>query len=102
LISGFLVECSPLSQAMHTGNARQTLLAAGSILAIVISVLLMVSQSRQPKFNVALQEGLGQAIAEETARLLNNTGAVVLVTLNSPLSHSPGPADLHGQGKAVS
>jgi len=68
---------------MDAGKAKQTLLAVGSILAIAVSVSLIVSSSRKPNFNVELHEGLGQVIAEETARLLNKTGEVVLITVNS-------------------
>lgn len=39
------------------------------------------TQFNQPKFNVALHVGLGQTLAEETARALNSTGKVVLITL---------------------
>ena len=41
------------------------------------------TQFNQPKFNVALHLGLGQVMAEQTARAVHGTGKVVLVTLDA-------------------
>ena len=39
------------------------------------------TQFAAPKFNVALHRGIGRTLAQETAKLLNNTGKVVSVSI---------------------
>ncbi len=63
---------------------KNILIAACSIAVIAgCAWWIWRTQFNQPKFNVALHVGLGQALADETVRALNSTGKVVLVTLPS-------------------
>lgn len=59
---------------------KQTALAVGAILAIVGSLaFIYFTQFATPRVNVTPLESLGFAVAEETAKLLNGQGRVVVV-----------------------
>jgi hypothetical protein len=65
-------------------NTKQSLVAALCLLAIAGSAWwIFHNQFRTPKFNVVLHQAIGQIMAEETARLLNHTGEVVVVAIET-------------------
>jgi hypothetical protein len=65
-------------------KAKRILIALGCVAVIAAcAVWTWRTQFAAPKFNVALHVGLGQTMAEQTASALNNTGKIVIVTLDS-------------------
>ena len=64
-------------------KVKQLLLAI-LCLAVIATCVVWTwrTQFAAPKFNVALHVGLGQVMAEETARATHGTGKVVVVTLD--------------------
>ena len=69
--------------ALSDSKTKDILVAIGSILAIVASVLWIVRSQRSPKMNVSLHQAVGQVLAEETARLLERKGKVVIVSMET-------------------
>src|SRR5205809_2225283 len=67
---------------MTSSNRQQTVLIIGSILIIVAAAVWIVTYLTRPAFNQKLQVGIGQVMAEETARLVNAKGRIVVVTLD--------------------
>src|ERR1041384_448032 len=64
-------------------GARQLLIGALCLAATVGSALWTYhTQFAAPKFNVVLHRAVGRALAEETARILNQNGKVVVVTID--------------------
>jgi len=69
-------------------DAKQKLLALSALLAILGSALWIYrTEFLAPGFNVPLQEAVGQAIAQETSRMVGHTGGVVIVSTDT--SHAP-------------
>src|SRR5258708_3843556 len=63
-------------------NKKNALLAIGSLLAIFASAAwIYYREFKAPKYNVVLQERVGQVMAEQTARLLGPKGRLVLLTI---------------------
>ena len=61
-------------------NSKQKLVAASAIVAILGSLLYIYrTEFHLPDINVPLQESVGQAMADETARLLGKSGNIVVV-----------------------
>ena len=64
---------------------KKRILLAVACLAVIAAAGYWIwrTQFNQPTFNVALHQGLGQVMAEQTMRALNNTttGKIVLITL---------------------
>src|SRR5262245_9552773 len=67
---------------MPSGLRQQMLLIAGCILVIVTAGVWIIANLTRPAFNQKLQVGIGQVMAEETARLLKAKGRIVVVTLD--------------------
>jgi hypothetical protein len=63
-------------------DAKQKLIALAAVLTILGSVLWIYRHEfGGPEFNVALQEVVGQVLAEQTSRLLPGGGRVVIITM---------------------
>jgi hypothetical protein len=63
-------------------KTRDALLALGSVLIIAASALFMWrSHFAAPKINVALHQGIGEALADETIRFLENRGDILVITM---------------------
>jgi len=61
---------------------KETLLILGSVTMIAASALFLWNNLfAAPKVNVALHQGVGEALAEETLRCLNNRGEILVITL---------------------
>lgn len=69
--------------ALGDSRLKEILVAAGLILAIGTSAFWIVHSQRAPKFNVSLHQAIGQVMAEETARLLERKGKVVIVSMET-------------------
>jgi hypothetical protein len=67
---------------MDAASRKQMLVALGAIVVITSSGFLVFRTLTRPEFNHKLQAAIGQVMAEETTRLLNGKGRVVVVTLD--------------------
>jgi hypothetical protein len=77
----------PLRSERVSEGILQKLLLAGSLMAIVASAMWIYRyEFGTPKFNVRLQQGVGQVMAGETARLVGHSGQVILITLDAHTS----------------
>ena len=67
---------------MASQRSKTVLIAIGCVLAIAGSAFWTYrTQFAAPKFNVVLHQAVGRAMAEETSRLLEGKGKVVLVAM---------------------
>src|SRR6266481_902451 len=67
-----------------TQNAKNSLLIAGSLVAIMLSGLwIYYREFRAPKHNVQLHRRIGEIMAEQTAQLIGAKGNLVLITIPS-------------------
>ena len=64
---------------MMSENRKQLVLAIGSLVVIIASSCWLASSFLRPKFNTKLHQGIGEVMAEETAKLLNGKGKVVVI-----------------------
>ncbi|MBI1177293.1 hypothetical protein GC207_07625 [bacterium] len=63
-------------------KSRNTLLVCLSMIAILGSAFsVWKTQFDGPKINVALQQGIGEALAEETIQCLDNKGDILVITM---------------------
>lgn len=61
---------------------KDLLLALGCVAVIAASVLFVwKNYFATPKINVALHQGIGEALAEETIRCLDNRGDILVITM---------------------
>jgi len=59
-------------------------MAAGSMAVIVASgVWIYFTQFAQPAFNMVLHESVGEVLAQETAKLIQSNGQVVIITMDT-------------------
>jgi len=66
------------------GRAKEILMAAGSMAVIVASgVWIYFTQFAQPAFNMVLHESVGEVLAQETAKLIQSNGQVVIITMDT-------------------
>src|SRR6266498_1288612 len=66
----------------HSNGAKELLIAALCLAATAGSAFWIYrTQFAAPKFNVVLHRAVGRVLAQETARLLHDTGKVVVVTI---------------------
>ena len=71
-----------------TPNSKRALTALASLAVIAVSgAWIYFKQFKAPKHNVALHQAVGDVMAAETARVIGNTGKIVLVTI--PASGDP-------------
>ncbi len=69
---------------MNHGNTKQVLLVAVSLLAILASLTwIYLTQFAAPKINLVLHNGVGEVMAEETDKLLQHQGRVVVVAIGA-------------------
>lgn len=67
-----------------TDKTKRVVTSVISILVTLASVLwIYFREFNQPKYNVALHRRIGQVMAEETARLVDNKGKIVLVAIDT-------------------
>jgi len=65
-----------------TGENRKELALIIGLLAVIVAAGVWVTRSLlKPDFNVKLHQGIGQALADETEKLLQDKGSIVLITL---------------------
>jgi len=65
-----------------TQNGKNSLLIAGSFVAIILSgVWIYYREFRAPKHNVQLHRRIGEIMAEQTAQLIGSKGNLVLITI---------------------
>jgi hypothetical protein len=65
-------------------RAKDIVVASGAVAAIIGSgVWIYLTQFSQPTFNVVLHEHVGEILAQETAKLIQSNGQVVIVTMDS-------------------
>src|ERR1051326_7814287 len=65
-----------------TSKAKNGFLAIGSAFIIPASAfLIFYQQVETPKHNVALHQRVGEVMAEQTARILERTGRILLITI---------------------
>jgi len=66
------------------GRAKEILIAGASLAAIIGSgVWIYFTQFAQPAFNVVLHESVGEVLAQETAKLIQSNGQVVIITMDT-------------------
>ncbi|HEU0009033.1 MAG TPA: hypothetical protein VFT34_04370 [Verrucomicrobiae bacterium] len=64
---------------------KNVLLLAGSLAVIVASSLwIYFAHFAAPKINVPLHQAVGRVMAEETAKLLGNSGKIVVIAIDTP------------------
>jgi hypothetical protein len=67
---------------MNWPRARKLLLPIACLAVIAGAVIWTYrTQFAAPEFNVVLHQAVGRVMAEQTARVLNNTGKVVIITM---------------------
>ena len=63
-------------------RSKNTLVVIGSLIAISASLLFVwKNHFAAPRINLALHEGIGVALAEETIRCLENKGDILVITM---------------------
>src|SRR6266404_6656190 len=63
-------------------NKKNSWVATGCVLAIIASaVWIYYSEFKAPKYNVSLEQRIGEVMAEQTAKLLGPKGRLVLLTI---------------------
>jgi len=68
----------------QSADLKKVVLAAGSILVIVGSSLWIYSHHfAAPKINVLLHQAVGRVMAEETAKLVDNRGKIVVIAIET-------------------
>src|SRR3954447_19140975 len=66
------------------GRAKEILIAGGALAAIIGSGLwIYFTQFAQPAFNVVLHESVGEVLGQETAKLIQSNGQVVIITMDT-------------------
>jgi len=69
---------------MSSSGAKQIVVAVGSLLVITASSLwIYFRHFAAPKINVQLHQAVGHVMAEETAKLLNNQGKIVIIAIET-------------------
>ena len=69
---------------MSTSGAKKIVVAVGSLLVITGSSLwIYFRHFAAPKVNVPLHQAVGHVMAEETAKLLNNQGRIVIIAIET-------------------
>ena len=64
-------------------DQKPVLIVAGLILAIVgAAFTIWRTQFAAPKFNLELHQTVARALAEETAKLINQSGKIVVITVD--------------------
>src|SRR6267154_5930319 len=65
-------------------NKKNTLVAIGSILAIVASTAwIYYREFRAPKYDVSLHQRIGEVMAEQTAKLVGSKARLVVLTIST-------------------
>ena len=68
----------------QSADLKKVALAAGSILAIAASSLwIYFHHFAAPKINVPLHQAVGRVMAEETAKLVDNRGKIVVIAIET-------------------
>src|SRR2546426_2270140 len=72
------------NMSAQSADLKRVALAAGSILAIAASSLwIYFHHFAAPKINVPLHQAVGRVMAEETAKLVDNRGKIVVIAIET-------------------
>lgn len=80
-------------------------IALGLVIAVALSSLLLTTVEFQPPLptqNLMPAQGVGQVVAEETAKLLTNRGTIVVVVMDTgPIENKTSDAELNAFTEAI-